>query len=285
MGLAMFLPSSAGAVPCGASVMTTLMCIGSSNASTWLSDPAMLPNICRTMSESRSPSRLRVGMTSALPLCFHEESQGSVDQLRVIPHVGCRAAAASSSSLNMPSYTGLTVYLGPPKTCAGAVQAGRKTPPRSGRSPGSPSKSGRRSRHRPPSSRATLWRHRHRPRPCGRWRSANARLPPGARAGCAVRSAGSPSRRSPPAGWRLGCRHRSSGGVMVAAFIPSPDWFIAAAASCTTAFFVARRFSRLRSKCWKFRSSSITCGPARAAPPAAALRRSGHRAGRQSYDH
>ena len=38
---------------------------------------------------------------------------------------GCRAAASSISSLSIPSYVGLTVYFGPPKTFAPVRSAWR----------------------------------------------------------------------------------------------------------------------------------------------------------------
>ncbi len=68
MGLATFFPSSDGAVPCGASAITQLTCPSSWSDITIDSEPAIEPNICKTMSESRSPSRLRLGMTSGSPV-------------------------------------------------------------------------------------------------------------------------------------------------------------------------------------------------------------------------
>src|SRR5438445_801148 len=65
VGLATFLPSRAGAVPWGASVIATSTAPASSNASSVDSAPAMEPNICMTRSDSVSPSRLSAGMTSA----------------------------------------------------------------------------------------------------------------------------------------------------------------------------------------------------------------------------
>ena len=68
IGFATFLPSSAGAVPCGASVMATVTAPASSNASSVDSAPAMVPNICMTRSDKVSPSRLSAGMTRASPV-------------------------------------------------------------------------------------------------------------------------------------------------------------------------------------------------------------------------
>ena len=68
IGLATFLPSRLGAVPWGASAITQSMTPSWFSEMTIDSDPAMEPNICKTRSESRSPSRLSVGMTSASPL-------------------------------------------------------------------------------------------------------------------------------------------------------------------------------------------------------------------------
>src|SRR6059036_2394057 len=68
VGLATFLPSRAGAVPWGATVIATSTAPASSNASSVDSAPAMEPNICMTRSDSVSPSRLSAGMTSASPV-------------------------------------------------------------------------------------------------------------------------------------------------------------------------------------------------------------------------
>ncbi len=48
--------------------MTQATLPSSSNEITIDSDPAMEPNICKTMSESKSPSRFKLGMTSASPV-------------------------------------------------------------------------------------------------------------------------------------------------------------------------------------------------------------------------
>ena len=60
----MSLPSSAGAVPCGASAITALGSYSSSNASSTDSAPAIEPNIGMTRSDRQSPSRLSAGITS-----------------------------------------------------------------------------------------------------------------------------------------------------------------------------------------------------------------------------
>mgnify|MGYP006170295323 CR=1 FL=1 len=39
------------------------------------SEPAMLPNICKTRSESRSPSRFMAGMTSDSPSIFNKSAR------------------------------------------------------------------------------------------------------------------------------------------------------------------------------------------------------------------
>jgi hypothetical protein len=67
IGLATFLPSNDGAVPCGASDITVSGFSSSSRAMRSDSAPAIEPNICKTMSDMQSPSRLRVGMTSGSP--------------------------------------------------------------------------------------------------------------------------------------------------------------------------------------------------------------------------
>ena len=61
IGLATSLPSSAGAVPWGASAIATAGARSSSSASRIDSAPAIEPNSGSTRSESRSPSRLRRG--------------------------------------------------------------------------------------------------------------------------------------------------------------------------------------------------------------------------------
>ena len=68
MGLARFLPWSAGAVPCGASAITTLG-VSESPVKPISTDsaPAIDPKSPSTRSLMQSPSRLRVGTTTASP--------------------------------------------------------------------------------------------------------------------------------------------------------------------------------------------------------------------------
>src|SRR5438874_1765466 len=58
------LPCNAGAVPCGASVITARTSCSRSSASTTDSAPAIEPNSGSTKSERQSPSRLSAGITS-----------------------------------------------------------------------------------------------------------------------------------------------------------------------------------------------------------------------------
>ena len=64
IGFAMSLPSSAGAVPCGASAIATCVSNSSSKASSTDSAPAIEPNIGITRSDRQSPSRFRAGITN-----------------------------------------------------------------------------------------------------------------------------------------------------------------------------------------------------------------------------
>ena len=60
----MFLPWSAGAVPCGASVITARTSWFASSESTTDSAPAIDPKRGSTKSERQSPSRFSAGITS-----------------------------------------------------------------------------------------------------------------------------------------------------------------------------------------------------------------------------
>ena len=73
-----------------------------------------------------SPSRLSAGITIGEPL--DEISRANVASISCGSYTtsGCRAAAASISSFSIPSYIGLTVYFGPPKTFAPIRSAWRK---------------------------------------------------------------------------------------------------------------------------------------------------------------
>ena len=104
-------------------------------------------------------------------------------------------------------------------------------------------------------------RRRRRPRPCARPRWGGPPGPAAPPRGSDVRSARSPSRRPPRAGsgW-ASRRRRSRGGVMVAAFSPSPTSTMAAAASDTTPLSVRRRFSSERSKRTSSRGMPTTDG-------------------------
>ncbi len=64
IGLATSLPSSAGAVPCGASAIATRVRNASSKLSSTDSAPAIEPYRGMTRSERQSPSRLSAGITS-----------------------------------------------------------------------------------------------------------------------------------------------------------------------------------------------------------------------------
>src|SRR5215510_3400573 len=64
IGLATFFLNNNGAVPCGASAITTRMAQGSSNANNNDSAPAMDPNSCRINSLRQSPSRFNAGTTN-----------------------------------------------------------------------------------------------------------------------------------------------------------------------------------------------------------------------------
>jgi len=68
-GFATLRPRSDGAVPCGASAITTVGRYSASRAKRSDSAPAIDPKSCSTMSDSRSPSRLRAGTTRASPSC------------------------------------------------------------------------------------------------------------------------------------------------------------------------------------------------------------------------
>ena len=65
-----------------------------------------------------SPSRLSAGITIGDPLDEIRSAKVASINCGSYSTSGCRAAAASISSFNIPSYTGLTVYFGPPKTFA-----------------------------------------------------------------------------------------------------------------------------------------------------------------------
>ena len=72
-----------------------------------------------------SPSRFSAGITSGSPA--DESSSANVASISCGSYgtSGCRSAAASISSLSIPSYVGLTVYFGPPKTFAPVRSAWR----------------------------------------------------------------------------------------------------------------------------------------------------------------
>ena len=64
IGLAIPFPSSAGAVPCGASVITARTSCSRSSDRTTDSAPAIEPKSGSTKSDRQSPSRLSAGITS-----------------------------------------------------------------------------------------------------------------------------------------------------------------------------------------------------------------------------
>ncbi len=68
IGFATFLPKRRGAVPCGASVITTSGLPSGANDISVDSAPAIDPNSCITRSLRQSPSRLSDGITSASPV-------------------------------------------------------------------------------------------------------------------------------------------------------------------------------------------------------------------------
>src|SRR5438034_408924 len=118
IGFATSLPWSAGAVPCAASAMIAAGSKSSSKATRSDSEPAIEPKSGSTRSERMSPSRFSVGITSGSPAAEITDPNVAAISCGSYRTSGCLAAAASISSLSIPSYTGLTVYFGPPKTLA-----------------------------------------------------------------------------------------------------------------------------------------------------------------------
>jgi hypothetical protein len=72
-----------------------------------------------------SPSRLRAGITSGSPLEATRSAKVASISCGSYCTSACLVAAASISSFSIPSYTGLTVYFGPPKTLAPVSSARR----------------------------------------------------------------------------------------------------------------------------------------------------------------
>ncbi len=72
-----------------------------------------------------SPSRFSAGITSGSPV--EEMSRANVASISCGSYgtSGCCPAARSISSFSSPSYVGLTVYFGPPKTFAPVRSASR----------------------------------------------------------------------------------------------------------------------------------------------------------------
>ena len=72
-----------------------------------------------------SPSRFSAGMTSGSPVEAISRANVASISCGSYGTSGWRAAAASISSFNIPSYVGETVYFGPPKTFAPVRAASR----------------------------------------------------------------------------------------------------------------------------------------------------------------
>src|SRR3712207_3376534 len=117
IGFATFLPYSDGAVPWGASDITVPISKSSLSDRRTDSAPAIDPNSGSTMSDRQSPSRLSAGITSGASAA-PPTSPAYVASIRTgwYGTSGWRSDAASSSSLSIPSYVGLTVHFGPPYT-------------------------------------------------------------------------------------------------------------------------------------------------------------------------
>ena len=197
-----------------------------------------------------SPSRLSAGITSGSPA--DESSSANVASISCGSYgdVGMPRGGGVHLLLEHPLVRRADRVLRPAEDLrAGALRlTERELGDARGRCAARCARCGRRPRRRlrPPAIPSRRTRRR---RPCARSRSARARRRAARRRESAGPCARSPCRRSP----RAGCgsasrRRRASSGVMVAAFRPSPCSRIAAAASCTTALSVARRFSSERSK-------------------------------------
>ena len=90
----------------------------SANATSSDSEPAIEPKRGSTRSERMSPSRFSAGITSGSPAVEIRSANVASISCGSYGTSGWRSAAASISSFSMPSYVGLTVYFGPPKTFA-----------------------------------------------------------------------------------------------------------------------------------------------------------------------
>ena len=197
-----------------------------------------------------SPSRFSAGMTIGAPLDADEQRERRVDQLRLVGHVGMARCRRVHLLLEHPLVDRADRVLRAAEDLRARALGlrGTRTRRRRGRCGARSARCGTRPRRRP-RPRATPSRRRRRRPPCARPRSARARRRAARRPGMRrpVRTITLPPISSRRIRFGEPTSPRPS-GVTVAAFSPSPCSRIAAAASWTTPFCVARRPSSERSK-------------------------------------